>query len=178
MLCDRCGENEASVHLTRIINGQKEEIHLCEECARRSSKLNTEDNNLSFQSLLSGILNHNFSNQESSYFTNKNSKELKCPNCGLSYQEFTKGGLFGCQKCFEVFEPKLDELFKRIHGNSRHKGKYPLSFKQLIEVESEINKLKKEMQVAVEKEDFEKAAEIRDKIHAVKDDMEEDKNEK
>lgn len=173
MRCDRCGDNEASVHLTRIINGQKEEIHLCEECARKS-KLNAEDNNLSFQSLLSGILNHNFSNQKSSFFSNKNIKELRCPKCGLTYQEFAQSGLFGCQECFKVFEKNLDELFKRIHGNTRHNGKFPLSYKQQIEAESEIAQLKDEMQTAVDKEDFEKAAKIRDKIHAIKDDIEED----
>ncbi|MFW5686686.1 MAG: UvrB/UvrC motif-containing protein [Halanaerobium sp.] len=178
MLCDNCGEKDASVHLTRIINGQKQEIHLCEDCARKSSKLNADDNNLSFQSLLSGILNHNFSEQESSVFSSSDSEKLVCPNCGLTYQEFTQSGLFGCEQCFEVFERKLDSLFKRIHGNIRHNGKYPLSFKQKIEAESEIRELKQAMQTAVEKEDFEKAAEIRDKIHAIKDDMEEDKNER
>lgn len=177
MLCERCGDNEASVHLTRIINGKKEEIHLCEECARKSSQLNLDDNNFSFQSLLSGILNHSFSNGNSSVFENNNSQNLVCQNCGMSYQEFTKRGLFGCEECFNVFEGKLDDLFKRIHGNIRHNGKYPLSFKQKLEAKSEITDLKKEMQTAVEKENFEKAAKIRDKIHAIKKDMEEDKDE-
>ena len=176
MLCERCGNHEASVHLTRIINGEKEEMHLCEECARKSSQMNSDDNNLSFQSLLSGILNHDFSNDESSDFKNNKSNKLICPNCGMSYQEFTKKGVFGCEECYNVFEDKLDELFKRIHGNIRHKGKYPLSFKQKIKAKTEIADLKKEMQFAVEKEDFEKAAEIRDKIHAIKEDMEEDKD--
>lgn len=178
MLCERCGEIEATVHLTRIINGRKEEVHLCEECARESSKLNIDDNNLSFQSLLSGILNHNFSTEDSSIYENNNSEELVCQNCGMSYQEFTKRGLFGCAECFNVFENKLDDLFKRIHGNARHKGKFPLSYKQKLEAKSEINDLKKEMQSAVDEENFEKAADIRDQIHAIKIDMEEDKNDK
>jgi protein arginine kinase activator len=177
MLCERCEENAASVHLTRIINGQKEEIHLCEDCARKSSQLNSDDTDLSFQSLLSGILNHKFSNKESSFFSNDSSQKLVCLNCGMSYHEFTKKGLFGCEECFNVFDQKLDNLFKRIHGNIRHNGKYPLSFQQKLETESELFELKKEMQTAVEKENFEKAAEIRDKIHAIKSDMEEDNNE-
>lgn len=177
MLCERCGDSEASVHLTRITNGKKEEIHLCEECARKSSQLNLNGNNLSFQSLLSGILNHDFSNENSSVLENNNSQKLVCQNCGMSYQEFTNRGLFGCEECFNVFESKLDDLFKKIHGNIRHTGKYPLSFQQKLEAKSEITDLKKEMKSAVERENFEKAAEIRDKIHAIKKDMEEDKNE-
>jgi len=176
MLCERCGDHEASVHLTRIINGSKEEIHLCEECARKGSYLNLDDNNLSFQSLLSGILNDDFINEDSKGFKNNDSKKLVCHNCGLSYLEFTKKGIFGCDECFNVFESKLDDLFKRIHGNTRHRGKYPLSFKQTLKAKTEIADLKNEMQLAVEKENFEKAAEIRDKIHAIKEDMEEDKN--
>ncbi len=174
MLCERCGDNEASVHLTRITNGKKEEIHLCEECARKSSQLNLNDNNLSFQSLLSGILNHDFANADSSVFENTNSQKLVCQNCGMSYQEFTERGLFGCAECFKVFENKLDGLFKKIHGNISHNGKYPLSFQQKLEAKTEITDLKLKMQSAVERENFEKAAEIRDKIHAIKEDMEED----
>lgn len=175
MICEKCGKEEASVHLTRIINGKKEEIHLCEECAKKSSQLNIDENNLSFQSLLSGILNHNLSNQESSMFNN-NDDDLICDNCGMTYQKFTEHGLFGCEECFDAFNEKLDSLFKRIHGNLRHTGKRPISFQEKLETKSEINKLKAEMQTAVEKENFEKAAEIRDKIHAIKENMEEDSN--
>src|SRR6056297_1414591 len=149
MLCERCGKEEASVHLTRIINGEKEEIHLCEECAKKSSQLNTDENNLTFQSLLSGILNHNLSNQESSMFNNNNNyTNLICDNCGMTYQEFTQHGLFGCENCFNTFNEKLDSLFKKIHGNQRHTGKSPISFQQKLETESEINELKAEMQTA------------------------------
>ncbi|MFN2340911.1 MAG: UvrB/UvrC motif-containing protein [Halanaerobium sp.] len=177
MLCERCGDNEASVHLTRIINGRKEEIHLCENCARNNNELNIDDNNLSFQSLLSGILNHDFSNEESSVYGDNDSQQLVCSNCGMSYKEFTEKGFFGCEHCFSVFEDRLDALFKKIHGNIRHNGKSSFSFQQELEVKSEINDLKKEMRSAVEKENFEKAAEIRDKIHAITENMEEKKDE-
>lgn len=171
MICDRCGEREASVHLTRIINGKKIEINLCEECAKTGSKLNKDDN-LSFQSLLSGILNQNLANSKSPIFKDQSSQNLVCKNCGMSYQEFTHKGFFGCEKCYDSFQGKLDQLFKRIHGNIQHSGKYPLSFREKLEIESEINKLKKKMEVAVDRENFEKAAVIRDKIHAIKENME------
>ncbi len=175
MICERCGEREASVHLTRIINGEKKEMHLCEECAKKSSKLTVEDN-LSFQSLLSGILNQNSMNQNPSVFNDNQSQNLVCNNCDMSYHEFTQKGFFGCEECYEVFKDNLDPLFKRIHGNSKHTGKYPLSFRKKIKFESEINKLKNEMKNAVDDENFEKAAEIRDKIHAIEENMEENCN--
>jgi protein arginine kinase activator len=173
MFCERCGEKEASVHLTTIINNKKEEIHLCEECASKRSKLNSDDN-LSFQSLLSGILNQNFINQNPSILSDDLSQNLVCNNCGMSYQEFIQEGFFGCEDCYEVFKDKLDPLFKRIHGNIQHTGKHPLSFRHTLEIESEINKLKKKMKIAVDKEHFEKAAAIRDEIHAIKENMEAD----
>ncbi|MGM0500491.1 MAG: UvrB/UvrC motif-containing protein [Bacillota bacterium] len=175
MICEGCGEREASVHLTRIINGEKTEMHLCEKCAQKSSKLNN-DNNLSFQSLLSGILNQNLINQNSPVFNDNQSQNLVCNNCGMSYQEFIQRGFFGCEDCYEAFKGELDQLFKRIHGNPQHTGKYPLSFRKKIKIESEINKLKEEMKLAVDKENFEKAAEIRDEIHAIEENMEENCN--
>jgi len=175
MNCDRCGEREASVHLTRIINGEKTEMHLCEECAQKRSKLNIDDN-LSFQSLLSGILNQHLTSPNSSLYKDNQSQNLVCKNCGLSYQEFTKKGFFGCENCYETFKDKLEQLFKRIHGNTQHTGKFPLSFRNKIKFESEINELKKKMKIAVDKENFEKAAEIRDEIHAIEVNMEENCN--
>lgn len=174
MLCERCSVNKATVHLTRIINGKKEEFHMCEECARKSSQIYNEDKNLSFQSLLSGILNNNFSNQEQSFFQQENSEKLICNNCGMSYDEFTEKGLFGCGECFNAFEEKLDHLFKRIHGNNRHHGKKTHLFEEKLEIKSEINILKEKMQKAVNEEEFEQAAEIRDQIHAISKNMEED----
>jgi len=175
MICDECGEREASVHLTRIINDEKTEMHLCEKCAQKSSQLNT-DNNFSFQSLLSGIMNQNLANQNSPVFKDDQSQNLVCNYCGMSYQEFTQRGVFGCEGCYDAFEGKLDQLVKRIHGNSQHKGKYPLSLRKKIKIKSEINELKNEMKLAVAKENFEKAAEIRDEIHAIEENMEEKYN--
>lgn len=176
MLCERCGKKEASVHLTRIVNNKKEEIHLCEDCARKSRKINIDKKNMTFQSLLSGILNYNLSNQKPSIFDN-DFDYLVCKNCGLSYQEFTQKGFFGCAKCFDNFQDELDSLFKRIHGNNRHTGKIPLSLQEKFETELEIDELKKEMQNAVQKENFERAAKIRDEINVIKKDIREDNDE-
>ena len=178
MLCENCGEREATVHFTKIINGKKEEIHLCEQCAKKTEKLNLNDNNLDFQSLLSGILNTNFGSDKSSILNKNNTQtsNQRCPNCGLTYKEFIDNGYFGCSECFKAFEENLAPLFKRIHGNLRHNGKRPALFAEKLESQNKIDKLKGKMQSAVEKENFEKAAELRDKIHAIKENMEENKN--
>lgn len=171
MICEVCGEKEASVHLTSIINGKKTEMHMCEDCAKKRNKANIDDN-LGFQSLLSGILNQNLTDYNSQIFKEEKSQELVCKTCGMTYQEFTQKGFFGCEDCYILFNEKLDKLFKKIHGNIQHTGKYPLSFRTKIKIESEINKLENQMKIAVSKENFEKAAQIRDEIHAIKENME------
>ncbi|SFM02823.1 UvrB/UvrC motif-containing protein [Halanaerobium salsuginis] len=183
MLCDNCHQNEAAVHLTRIINGKKEEIHLCEECAKDNAKLNTDQNDLSVQSLLAGILNNNFGFDQTKFYQQntledrQSSSEFEvCPGCGLSYQEFASKGLFGCSQCFNTFSERLDNLFKRIHGNVRHSGKKVHYLKQQEATVIEINDLKAAMEKAVAVENFEKAAELRDKIHALQKNMEADGN--
>jgi protein arginine kinase activator len=175
MLCQKCGENEASVHLTRIINGKKEELHLCESCAKKSGEFSFHaDNNFAFQSLLSGVLNNNLSPKNKSIFKNNIKEESICENCELNYSDFSKNGLFGCSDCYDKFEDKLDPLFKRIHGTIRHTGKKPSRYNIKKENEQEIDLLKEQMEKAVEEENFEKAAEIRDRIHEIKKSMEED----
>jgi protein arginine kinase activator len=178
MICQKCGKNEASVHLTRIINGEKEELHLCESCAKKSDEFSFHsDNNFTFQSLLSGVLNNSFSDKNKSILKDNLIEENICGNCGLSYLDFSKSGLFGCSDCYDKFEDKLDPLFKRIHGSNRHTGKKPSKYKIKKDTEKEIDLLKAKMEEAVEKENFEEAAEIRDRIHEIKKNMEEDINE-
>lgn len=174
MLCQKCNKKEASVHLKRIVNGKKEELHLCKECAVEKGQFDFNDNNLSFQTLLSGILNNKFNSNNNSLFKKLKSPTLSCKNCGKSYEEFTKSGLFGCAECYQVFQDELEPLFKRIHGSLRHMGKRPALIKEKIEAETEIDSLKNQMQKAVAKENFEKAAELRDRIHAIEKDMEAD----
>jgi len=177
MLCQKCGKNEATVHLTRIINGKKEELHLCESCASKSDNFSfNQYSSFTFQSLLSGVLNSGFSSKDKSLLKNSKNEKNICNNCGLSYTEFSKSGLFGCADCYDQFEEKLDSLFKRIHGSSRHTGKRPNRLSIKKENESEIYRLKEEMEKAVEEERFEEAAELRDKIHDIKIGMEEDKD--
>ncbi len=161
MMCQRCGEREASVHLTKIINGEKNELYLCEKCAEELGHISLKGNDpFSFPSLLTGILS---SGLESSF--QKEESDLKCDKCGMSYKIFSKKGLLGCPDCYEKFSDRLEPLIKRIHGSNHHIGKVPHRRGGDLKIKREIEQLREEMNVAVEKEDFEKAAEIRDEIH-------------
>ena len=166
MKCQRCNEKEASVHLTKIVNGEKNEIYLCEECAREAGQLPFDGNNpFAFQNLLKGLINPDVNSYE--HFQQVD----KCESCGMTYNEFSRNGLFGCSECYNAFSNKLEPILKRIHGNNRHNGKVPKRRGGTLRVKREIEELRLDMQKAINKEDFEKAAEIRDKIKKLENEI-------
>lgn len=157
MLCDKCHKNKATIHFTKIVNGKKIEMHLCKDCARENTEINAE---FSMENFLSDMFGE---------FTLKESnEEYKCPNCGMTYEQFKRYGKFGCSECVDTFKDKIEPLIQNIHGHRRHKGKIPKQQNPLEKVElNEIEILRNELKDAVEKENYEKAAELRDKIKSL-----------
>jgi protein arginine kinase activator len=158
MLCKNCNKRPATIHLTEIShNNVKQEIHLCEECAQQKGLPYKLQFSLSevLSSLIEPILTK----------MGKESPDMKCPNCGIDYATFQKKARFGCAKDYEVFKKGITPILEKIHGATQHYGKFPqgasgsgiLKEKELLDLQRELEKL-------VKSEEFEKAAEIRDKI--------------
>ena len=105
--------------------------------------------------------------------------DLACPNCGLTFEEFSRLGRFGCGQCYKTFRDKLQGLLRKIHGSSLHRGKLPPLLSEDGNVIKEKERLQEELQAAIRAEDFERAADIRDKINSLENDLveEEDKSE-
>src|SRR5699024_1133629 len=96
------------------------------------------------------------------------SKELTCSSCGMTYHEFAKNGKFGCAHCYQAFAERLDPIFKRVHGgNTEHKGKVPKRAGHHMRTQQEIKLMRETLQKYVDKEEFEKAAELRDQIRSL-----------
>lgn len=164
MVCQECGEKQASLHFTKIVNGEKTEFHLCESCAREKGEiLPGGQNGFSIHNLLSGMLNFDYPHQTT---TKKQSspRDLRCETCGLTYQQFSKIGRFGCSDCYRHFEPALEPLFRRVHGNTTHSGKVPERTGGQLKLKRELEELKAELDLRVRREEFEEAARIRDRI--------------
>ncbi|SKA01335.1 UvrB/UvrC motif-containing protein [Selenihalanaerobacter shriftii] len=165
MVCQECQENKATVHVTKIVNGKKKEFYLCEECAQEKGEIAFGNESFSFNNLLAGLLNNDFgSSSNKSNFNLDYKSEDRCESCGLSYNEFSRAGKLGCNECYTEFEGRADKLLKRIHGSKKHTGKVPQRAGGVIRTKKEIKKLRQKMQDAVQKENFEEAAELRDKI--------------
>lgn len=159
MLCDGCGKKEATVHLTEIVNEKITKLHLCEACAKDKGAEMEEHFGLS--DLLAGLADLG------AHVEPEVMAMIKCSSCGFTYQDFKKVGRFGCSECYEAFKKQLDPLLKRIHGSNRHVGKVPLTagkaVKETTALQS-IKELKAQLEKAVQAEEFEKAAKLRDKI--------------
>ncbi len=93
--------------------------------------------------------------------------ETKCPNCGLAYQDFRRIGRLGCSECYETFKDSLRVLLKRIHGSTQHLGRTPAKKVVPVQKRSEIDTWRGKLQRAIEMEEFEQAARLRDKIRAL-----------
>lgn len=165
MLCDICGKNPATVHLTEIIDEQMNELHLCEECARQKSVQMEQQFGLS--DLLAGLAEFEKPAKEAEAATS-----VKCPNCGLTYADFKKIGRLGCGECYTAFKKYLAPLLKRIHGSCQHVGKSPVKITKAsrkkpdldLTEKPDIAQLRQKLTKAIEMEEFEEAAKIRDQI--------------
>lgn len=170
MLCDLCEKNEATVHITKILNGNKKELNLCEKCAKEKGELTFYSpidisSSFSFQNILSGIMDHMSNvgqNQKNSY--------IYCKNCGTTYSEFKQRGLAGCSECYKNFSETIKPIIKRVQGNIEHTGKIPNKLGKHIIQKKKLLKLKEDLQKAISAEEYEKAAEIRDMIRKIQDD--------
>ncbi|MCK4352691.1 UvrB/UvrC motif-containing protein [candidate division WOR-3 bacterium] len=151
MLCDICHKEEATVFYSIIINNQKTELHLCEECAAKKGLIKPPLPSM-FKEFLP-LMPH-----EPEF------EKLKCLKCGLTYKEFRRLGKFGCPECYKAFEKKILPLLRKIHGNTQHIGKTTLIQAKKYEKESKLFELKQKLKKAVEDESYEEAAHIRDEI--------------
>ena len=162
MLCDVCKKNPATVHLTEIIDEQMNELHLCEDCARHKSAAMEQQFGLS--ELLAGMADFEKPDKD------EENVAIKCPNCNLTYADFKKVGRLGCGECYNAFRKYLAPLLKRIHGSNQHVGKSPLKDKAIPKTgkkKVDAGDLKVELQKAIQREDFEEAARLRDQIKKI-----------
>jgi protein arginine kinase activator len=163
MLCDVCKKNEATVHLTQIVDNKMQTIDLCESC----SKAKGVDDPTGFS--LAGLLLGLGSNQEGQPPVTEG--DLKCPRCNFSLADFKKAGRLGCAECYTTFAEPLQGLLKSMHKGTRHMGKVPATVKQRRDKTDELQSLQRQLTQAVQAEDFEKAAVLRDQIKQYKEQM-------
>lgn len=162
MLCSICQKNEAKVHLTQIVDDKMQKVDLCEECSK--AKGVTDPAGFSLADLLLGL----GAAQEGEARPAAKPGEVTCPGCGLSQADFKKTGRFGCPRCYETFAEGLPGLLKTMHKGVRHAGKVPNSFRPRRDPSDVLRQLNRRLEKAIQTENFEEAAQLRDQIRALK----------
>lgn len=174
MLCDRCKIRDAKVLYTEIINGAKTEQHLCEECSTDYTSFQMEkpilNSDITLNSLLSTLLGAQQKNASNKPGTSR--PRIVCEKCETSFDEFLQRGRFGCSQCYKSFYSELGKTLRGIQGAQAHTGKRPKGYTssndKVLKSLSEENRLSFELQKAIEREEYEEAARLRDLIRNLK----------
>jgi protein arginine kinase activator len=157
MVCENCKERDAVVNLTTIVNNAVRQLHLCEQCAaERGVETTVATPKHPLGDFLAQV-------QQQSVPPSVDAG--KCAFCGLTMKDFRATGRMGCARCYVTFEPSMRELLRRVHGSPRHIGRgYKAPKDEVLEKASVLGELREKLRRAIEQEQFEVAAQLRDRI--------------
>ncbi len=178
MLCQDCKKREATVHLTQIVNNEKLTLSLCKECAAARGFHSPLDNvPFPLAEILSGLAGGTPPVQGGGA-----TEQLVCKSCGMTFDQFTRQGRFGCGECYSAFRARLEPIMRKIHGASIHRGRNPEFSKMegstaTLPIKEE-ERLERELKESITAEEFERAAELRDKLKSVREKLELEKTSK
>jgi len=162
MLCQNCGQNEATRHYQTTVNNETRQTHLCAACAA-STGFDAEFHksfpsfNFGMPALVSDMLGLRAPRPGG-----------VCPNCGLRLEDLTRSGQVGCAGCYDVFAPALGPYIRRLHGDVKHTGRVPAGLAPEMERRRKLEGLEKELRESIQTQAFERAAELRDEITKIK----------
>lgn len=162
MKCQHC-EKPATFHITELTEPSGPHIlHLCEEHAR--SYLSQES--ASPAASVAGVLAKQLKLGQTADELAK-LDQTECPVCGITFFDFRNAGRLGCPYDYTVFEKDLVPLMVNIHDSQEHRGKRPKRMAPTADKQAELIRLRREMEQAVEREDYEKASELRDRLRVL-----------
>lgn len=162
MKCQKCGKREATTHVQKLINGNKQEYYLCADCAHEAGLINFQNMEFGIGNFLSGIFGSEKKVRGGEPEILKGSST--CPTCGMMVEEFLNGSKLGCSDCYEAFRGRLVRPLRKIHGACEHVGKMPRRMGGALKVSRQIAALEAELNKAVMEQNFEQAATLRDQI--------------
>ncbi len=190
MLCERCKIREANIQYTEIVNGVKTEHNFCAQCAKEldfGPYSAIFDSELPLAKLLSGLLGIGEEEEAAG------SHQVVCPTCKTTYEEFVKNSRFGCPDCYGVFDLLISDNIKQLQGSDVHKGKKPKHYKaeqtftagsdlpgedsgaassgDQADAAEQIRLLEARLKEALKREEYEVAAQCRDKIRALREEI-------
>jgi protein arginine kinase activator len=165
MLCDNCKERDAVINLTQVEHDSKVTLHLCEQCAQQKG---VETGGTVLKSPLGGFLTALGKGGTGAALLPSASDGLRCSACGATLRDFRDSGRLGCDQCYLTFDFHLRDLLRRLHGSSQHVGeRYELPGADDADPKGRLLELRAQLRRAVESENFELAAELRDRLRVL-----------
>ena len=163
MKCECCQEEEATIHLTQVIDGKVKKLNLCQACAKENGvDLNSP---ISITDVLLGLGAQSGGAKERAPASDF---DLSCSRCQMTRAEFKKNARLGCPQCYNAFMGELNALMQAMHHSRQHVGKIPARQGNEARINAQIASLQKDIETAIAKEEYEIAANLRDKIRALK----------
>ena len=174
MMCNICGVNDATIHLTEIVNSQMMEVHLCESCAQeKGTEFKTH---FQLGDLLAGFAEPEVKHP-AAQATSEKKLAGRCAKCKMTYDEFGKTGRLGCSHCYESFSKMLIPLIRRVQRSTQHTGKRPVNGPKPSRTSTDLKLLQEKLRKSVQAEDFEQAARLRDEIRRFEENVKKAKGE-
>lgn len=177
MICELCKKNPATIHIQEIVDNKKKSMHICTECAeKKTDSPLLFDGNFNLAEVLYSISEHmglpgfelKSGDGGSEAIETQESEKATCMKCGWTLSQLRKTGRLGCQQCYNSFRDVLNDAFETMHRGKLHVGKKPGGkINKSSTVMLEIMNLKKELEELVQREEYEKAAVVRDKINTL-----------
>lgn len=167
MLCEKCGQNDATVKILQIENGKKTELHLCAECAQGYTGFS-----LGFD--LQNILSSMFQHGSLAGKIGQTQSVKQCSVCGSTIADIQKKGRLGCSACYQVFQAELDPVLKKLHGSISHTGKVPARTHPRARTGRKIEAIRNKLEECIRSENYEQAAKYRDEIRHLEQNLAEE----
>ncbi len=164
MLCNVCKQNEAKVHLTKIVGDKMQKVDLCEDCSKEKGVDDATQYSI-VDALLGKATDEAVAQAEPEAAAEPG---IRCPTCGYTQADFKKAGRFGCSDCYTTFGEGLQTMLKTMHKGIKHAGKVPAALQQSRAEAQKLKLLQKRLEKAVAEENFEEAAQLRDEIKRLK----------
>ena len=164
MKCECCHETEATIHLTQVIDGEVKKLNLCQTCAQKNGiDLNSP---ISITDVLLGLGNQQGGGEST---PGPSEFDLSCSRCQMTRAEFKKRARLGCPECYKAFMGELSAITQAMHHSRQHVGKIPARQGSEARITAQVAALQKDIETAIAKEEYEVAAQLRDRIRNLKE---------
>lgn len=161
MVCEDCGQNPATVHYTEVVNNEAVSMHLCRRCADEKGFEATKGAPMGLGDLVAGLIDTTVDDEADRI------GRVQCPECGYDYSEFKRIGRLGCPACYDAFTAQLVPVIRHVHGSVDHRGKVPEVVSDRATQRAQLSALREELSRAIETEEYERAATLRDEIRTL-----------